>query len=77
MPICPYPENITDEVSGQTKTNILYMVWHEGFEAHKFEMSNQLRKLASLAQMLDKQIVKVNELQTELEEQKTKYQNKS
>lgn len=74
MPQCPYPETITDEVSGKTESNSLHRAWHEGFEAHKFEMANQIRKLTTLAQMLDNQIIKVNELQTELEKQKAKYQ---
>jgi hypothetical protein len=69
MPQCPYPENIKDEVSGKTEQNSLYRAWHEGFEAHKFEMANQLKKLTSLEQILDNQRRKVNEIQTELEKQ--------
>ena len=73
MPQCPYPEQIEDEVSGETEQNSLYRAWHEGFEAHKFEVANQMKKLTTLAQMLDNQIRKVNELQTELDIQKAKY----
>ena len=74
MPHCPYPEDFTDYVSGKTELNNLYLVWHEGYEAHKFEMANQMKKLTSLAQMLDNQMRKVNELQTELEKKKPKLQ---
>ena len=48
-------------------------MWHEGFEAHKFEVANQMKKLTTLAQMLDNQMRKVNELQTELDKQKAEY----
>ena len=74
MPECPYPETVTVEVSCRKESNSLYGAWREGFEAHKFEMVNQLRKLAILALMLDSQIVKVNELQRELGKQKAKLQ---
>jgi len=74
MPQCPYPENIKDEASGETVSYSLYRAWHEGFEAHKFEMANQLKKLASLEQILDNQRRKVNEIQTELEKQIPKLQ---
>jgi hypothetical protein len=74
MPQCPYSEFIKDEVSDKTEQNSLYRAWHEGFEAHKFEMANQMKKLTSLAQMLDNQMRKVNELQTELEKKKPKLQ---
>jgi hypothetical protein len=77
MPQCPYPEIITDEVSGRMRLNSLYRVWHEGFEAHKFEMAYQLKKLASLTQEFDTQIKKVTDLQIELEKQKAKYQEKN
>jgi len=38
MPQCPYPEMITDWLSGETETNTLYAAWHEGYEAHKLEL---------------------------------------
>lgn len=74
MPGCPYPENTRDEISGKIEQNSLYRVWHEGFEAHKLEIAGQIKKLNSLAQILDNQIIKVNELQTELEKRKSNLQ---
>lgn len=74
MPECPYPEDFEDEISGKIEQNILYRVWHEGFEAHKFEIAKYVKHLSSLAQILDNQIVKVNELQTELEKRKPELQ---
>lgn len=74
MPKCPYPEYINDETSDELEQNSLYRAWHEGFEAHKFEIANQIKKLNSLARILDNQIVKVNELQNELEKRKSNLQ---
>ena len=74
MPECPYPVNARDEVSGKIIQNSLYRAWHEGFEAHKIELANHVKKLNSLARILDNQIVKVNELQAELEKRKTEFQ---
>ena len=74
MSRCPYPENFTDPLSGQTELNSLYLAWHEGFEAHKFEMANLLITIACLAQRLDDEVRNVMELKRELEKQKAKFQ---
>ena len=49
MAQCPYPETFPYQVSGKTKANLLYLVWHERYEAHKFEMANQSIRIANLA----------------------------
>jgi hypothetical protein len=64
---CPYPETFIDQVSDKTESNILYLVWHEGFEAHKFEMANLSIKVASLAVALDNEIRNVSELRMKME----------
>ena len=40
MSQCPYPETIIDQSSCEMRPNRLYLVWHEGYEAHKFEIAN-------------------------------------
>jgi len=63
---CPYPETITDKSTSRTESNCLYVAWHEGYEAHKFELANQSILLASLAVALDEEIRNVVELKMEL-----------
>jgi len=58
MTQCPYPEMVTDQVSGRTEPSLLYLVWHEGYEAHKFAMANQSIRLASLVVKLETEIRK-------------------
>ena len=41
MTQCPYPETVKDEYSGVEIPNDKYRYWHEGYEAHKFEMASQ------------------------------------
>jgi hypothetical protein len=64
---CPYPETIINPISQNREYNILYLVWHEGYEAHKFEMANLLIKIASLAVELETEIRNTQELRRELE----------
>jgi CRISPR/Cas system CMR-associated protein Cmr3 (group 5 of RAMP superfamily) len=75
MSRCPYPENFTDPLSGQTELNSLYLAWHEGFEAHKFEMANQTIKLASLVVDFENQIRKIMELKKELETKRQSFKS--
>jgi hypothetical protein len=49
-------------------------VWHEGYEAHKFEIANLSIQLACLTVELDTQIRNIQELKSELEKQRTKLQ---
>jgi len=76
MPQCPYPEQMEDEVSGEIEQNILYRVWHEGFEAHKLEIVNKVKTLTSLGKILDNQVRQVSELQAELATLKEELQKK-
>jgi hypothetical protein len=71
---CLYPETIHDEKSGMDVYNDKYICWHEGYEAHKFEMANLLITIACLAQSLDDEVRNVKELKRELEKQKAKFQ---
>ena len=73
MSKCPYPETFIDQVSGKTASNNLYIVWHEGYEAHKFEIANLSIKLAGLAVELETEIRNVMELKSKLEKQMTKF----
>ena len=74
MTHCPYPETIKAQASDKTEPNILYLVWHEGYEAHKFEIANLSIQLACLTVELDTKIRNVQELKSELEKQRTKLQ---
>ncbi len=74
MPQCPYPETITNEISGQIEANKLYLVWHEGYETHKFEMANQSIRLAHLLQAFETEVKNVTELKRTLQIQKDKSQ---
>jgi hypothetical protein len=74
MTHCPYPETIQDEDSGIEVSNDQYKYWHEGYEAHKFEIANLSIKIAYLAQRLDTEVRSVQELKRELEKQRTKLQ---
>ncbi len=74
MPQCPYPEDFKDQVSGKTETNRLYLAWHEGYEAHKFEMANQSIILANLLQEFDTEVRNVKEMERELQRQRVKFE---
>jgi regulator of sirC expression with transglutaminase-like and TPR domain len=67
MSQCPYPETFINPVSLQTESNSLYFVWHEGYEAHKFEIANLSIKIARLAVELENEIRKITEMKRELE----------
>jgi hypothetical protein len=71
---CPYPETITDKSTCRTESNLLYVAWHKGYEAHKFELANQSILLASLAVALDEEIRNVVELKMKLKKQKAESQ---
>jgi hypothetical protein len=43
MSQCPYNETFTNPISAKTETNTLYMVWREGFAAHKLELMTKVR----------------------------------
>ena len=53
---CPYPETFPGQVSGKTESNILYLVWHEGYEAHKIEIS-KTQIIRSCIKAFQKQII--------------------
>jgi len=74
MAQCPYPETIQDKECGTEVYNDKYICWHEGYEAHKFEMANLSITIACLAQRLDDEVRNVKELKIELEKQKAKFQ---
>ena len=64
MTQCPYPENVSED--NIAMSNEKYVIWHECYEAHKFEMANQTIKIALLAQGLEDEIKKYQQLETEL-----------
>ena len=74
MAQCPYPETFPGQVSGKTESNILYLVWHEGYEAHKFEMANQSIRIANLVLELETEVANIKELKRALVKQKSKLQ---
>ena len=70
MSQCPYPETFTNPISNKTESNSLYLVWHEGYEAHKFEIVNLSIKLACLVVELENEIKNIMEMKSRLEKQK-------
>ena len=70
---CPYPETIHDEKSGMAVPNDKYKCWHEGYEAHKFEMANLLITIASLAQRLDDEVKNIKEPKRELKNRRPSF----
>ena len=72
MTECPYPETIQDRDSGIEVFNDQYLYWHEGYEAHKFEIANLSINLACLAQRLDTEVRNVQELKRALQKQRSK-----
>ncbi len=73
MTQCPYPETIRDEDSGVEVANDKCKYWHEGYEAHKFEMANLSIRVAYLVQELDTEVRSVKELKRELQRQRDKF----
>ena len=69
---CPYPEKIQDwnTPPGMVADNPLYKAWHEGYEAHKFEMAELMKKLEALANEMDASLQEVNQIKKELRERK-------
>ncbi len=70
---CPYPKTIEDEASGVVVSNDLYKAWHEGYEAHKFEMAELMKKLEALANEMDVSVREVNQIKKKLRERKNEY----
>ena len=54
MTQCPYPQTITED--NIEMSNEKYLIWHEGYEAHKFELANRTIRVALLAQGLEDEI---------------------
>jgi CRISPR/Cas system CMR-associated protein Cmr3 (group 5 of RAMP superfamily) len=77
MSQCPYPETFTNPISGKTESNSLYLAWHCGYEAHKFEMANQSIRIANLALELETEIINIKELKRALVKQKDKLQGEN
>ena len=63
---CPYPETFPDQASGKKESNNLYLAWHEGYEAHKFEMANQSIRIANLVLELETEVSDIKELKSAL-----------
>jgi hypothetical protein len=74
---CPYPQTFIDPVSGVKVTNSQYMVWHEGYEAHKMEMVEQAKFMEMYMLELSETVAKVKELKRELEKQKNQFRLQS
>ena len=77
MSRCPYPQTFIDPVSGVKVTNSQYMVWHEGYEAHKMEMVEQAKFMEMYMLELSETVAKVKELKRELEKQKNQFKLQS
>ena len=73
MSRCPYPQTFIDPVSGVKMTNSQYMVWHEGYEAHKMEMVEQAKFMEMYMLQLSEDVAKIKELKRELEKQKNQF----
>jgi hypothetical protein len=67
MSQCPYGENYTNWLTGETEANPLYTAWHEGFEAHKLELLTKVKLLETSMRELLAEANKIKELKRELE----------
>jgi len=74
---CPYPQTLIDPVSGVKVTNSQYLLWHEGYEAHKMEMVEQAKFMEMYMLELSETVAKVKELKRELEKQKNQFRLQS
>jgi hypothetical protein len=70
MSECPYPEFIINPISGEHTSNTLYLAWHYGYEAHKFELANHSIKLANLAVELELEVQNVMKLKKAMQKQR-------
>ena len=77
MSQCPYPETFINPVSGKTESNGLYLAWHEGYEAHKFEMANRSIRIAYLVLELETEVANIKELKRALGKQRAKLQGEN
>ena len=73
MSRCPYPQTFIDPVSGVKMTNSQYMVWHEGYEAHKMEIVQQAKFMEMYMLQLSEDVAKIKEIKRELEKQKNQF----
>jgi hypothetical protein len=67
---CPYPESFTNPISGKTESNSMYMLWHEGYEAHKLELLTKGKCIEIYVRELAAEVRKIKELRRELEKRK-------
>jgi hypothetical protein len=74
---CPYPQTFIDPVSGVKVTNSRYLLWHEGYEAHKMEMVEQAKFMEMYMLQLSEDVAKIKELKRELEKQKNQFKLQS
>ena len=77
MAQCPYPETFTDQASGKTESNSLYLAWHEGYEAHKLELFAKVKFLEMHINELATEIRKIKGLKRDLEKQRAKFYEKN
>ena len=73
MSQCPYPEILTNQASGKTESNRLYIAWHEGFEAHKLELISKVKFLEMQINELTSEIIKIKGLKRDIEKQRAKF----
>jgi hypothetical protein len=69
---CPYPETLTNPISGKAEINSLYLAWHEGYEDHKLELLTKVKYIDIYVRELALEVRKIKELKKELEKQKGK-----
>ena len=77
MSRCPYPQTFIDPVSGVKVTNSQYLLWHEGYEAHKMEIVQQAKFMEMYMLQLSEDVAKIKELKRELEKQKNQFKLQS
>jgi hypothetical protein len=71
MSQCPYPEVIVDPVTDAKEFNIQYILWHEGYEAHKLEVMSKVKYIDRYMSELCAEVRKIKELKKRLEKQES------
>jgi hypothetical protein len=69
MSQAPYPENITNRLTGEIEMNPLYVAWHEGFEVHKLELMAKFKCTEVYMRELIAEAKKISELKRLLKNQ--------
>jgi hypothetical protein len=69
MSACPYPQVVNDPTSGKLGLNQQYILWHEGYEAHKLELLTKTKCIDNYMRELCSEVKKIKVMKRKLEKQ--------